>query len=62
MGLLVEVNFTSTDCNRVIEWYIHVFGTGKVKANKGDVILLSKVETMRDALMVEEDNFDKLTK
>lgn len=59
---LVEVNPTSQDCNRMIEWYIHVFGTGKVKPNKYDVILLSKIETMRDALMLEEENFDKLTK
>ena len=59
---LVEVELNSRDCNTLIEWYILVFGGGKTKAKTQDIRLLGKLETMRDALMVKEDNFDKLTK
>ena len=59
---MVEVELNSENCNQLIEWYVLIFGSGKNKARTQDIRLLGKLETMRDALMLEEDNFEKLTK
>ena len=59
---MVEVELTSNDCNMIIHWYVRVYGKSEKKAGDEEMRLLSKLETMRDALMNEESNFDKLTK
>ena len=62
MICLVEVELNSNECDHIIKWYARLFGTGEKKATVEDVRILSKIETMRDAYLLSEDNFEKLTK
>lgn len=59
---MVEINLNSKECDQIIRWYARLFGTGEKKAMTEDVRILSKIETMRDAYLIEEDSFQKLTK
>lgn len=59
---LVEVFLDSNELNQTIAWYIHKYGRSDVKPTKFEVVLLHKLETMRDAMQAEEEAFKSLTK
>ena len=62
MVCLVEVELNSAECDHIIKWYARIFGSGERKATIEDIRILSKIETMRDAYLTDEDAFEKLTK
>lgn len=60
---MVEVNLSSEECNRVIKWYSRLFGAdGAKQPDKEDYRIMTKIETMRDAYFLEEEEFRNLTK
>ena len=62
MASLVEVFFLLDDYERMIGYYTYVFGTGKQKPTDGDIRLIRKLETMRDAQLLEDEFIDGFSK
>ena len=46
----------------LIEYYTFIFGTGKVKPKDDDIRMIRKLETMRDATLLEEEFFGEVSK
>ena len=59
---MVEVLLSSRDLTMLIEYYTFIFGTGKVKPKDDDIRMIRKLETMRDATLLEEEFFGEVSK
>jgi hypothetical protein len=59
---LVEVILSSHDLTMLIEYYTFIFGTGKLKPKDDDIRMIRKLETMRDATVLEEEFMGGITK
>lgn len=46
----------------MIEYYTYIFGTGKLKPKDDDIRLIRKLETMRDAQILEDEFIDDFSK
>jgi hypothetical protein len=46
----------------LIEYYTFIFGTGKLKPKDDDIRMIRKLETMRDATVLEEEFMGGITK
>ena len=55
----------SEEYNRAISWYIQIFGNPKdekLKPDIKDVILIHKLETMREATILDEQAYKDMVK
>lgn len=59
---MVDVQLSSYDLNILIEYYTYIFGTGKVKPKDDDIRMIRKLETMRDATIIEEEFLNDVKK
>mgnify|MGYP001588019966 CR=1 FL=1 len=59
---MVEVTISSAEFNQLISWYNLIFGPELIKPTQKDVYLMRKLETMRDATILDEMAYNDMIK
>lgn len=54
---MVEVELNSDDIGKILKWYTRIYGNSEKAPEDEEVRLLSKLETMRDAILEIEAEY-----